>query len=227
MAAASLLSGCVVVGGSGSSSNRSGFMFLLLPLVVLGLFGMMRARGRDRHPQWFSDNGHAAAASEPSLNMLRAELSVLADDVLRLEPQITLKPEARDDYEAALHRYRVAQAALEDTDARIDVFRVQRVVDEASWLMARARARLDGREPPGPPASLRRPGQTGEPALKLEPGDHPRYVGSHESFETGWFSVGPGLFGGLLIGSILGSGFGDGNSEEIDYPDDDSGWTGE
>ena len=158
--------------------------------------------------------------------MLRAELSVLSDDVLRLEPQITLKPEARDDYEAALHRYRIAQEALEDTDARIDLFRVQRVVDEASWWMARARARLDGRHPPGPPPALQRPGQTGEPALRLEPGNSPRYVGSQASFETGWFSVGPGLFGGLLIGSILGDGFSDGDSEGTAYSDDDrGGWT--
>lgn len=140
--------------------------------------------------------------------MLRAELSVLSDDVLRLEPQVTLKPEAQNDYEAALHRYRVAQMALADTDAPVDLVRVQRVVDEASWSMARARAILDGRSAPPPPDRLQHQGPRGEPAIGVDEGNNPRYEGSPASFQSGWFVAGPGLFGGLLLGSILGGGVG-------------------
>ena len=148
--------------------------------------------------------------------MLRAELSVLADDVLRLEPQVTLKPEARNDYESALHRYRVAQAALDTTDAAVDLVRVQRVVDEATWLMARVRAELDGRPLPAPPARLQHHGPRGEPAVTVDDANTPHYLGTPTSFRSGWFALGPGLFGGLLIGSILGgsTGWVDDSGEE-------------
>jgi hypothetical protein len=211
------LSGCVVAGGSDSSSdsNGIGFLFLLLPVFLLfGLFRMMRPRA-GRRMRHFTDQPQAGPS--PSVNMLRAELSVLSDDVLRLEPQVTLKPEARDDYEAALHRYRVAQAALDDTEAPVDLVRVQRVVDEAGWSMSRARAILDGRQPPPPPAQLQHQGPRGEPAVDVDEGNNPRYVGSPASFQSGWFAVGPGLFGGLLMGSILGGGFGGWMSDEGDY----------
>jgi len=224
------LSGCVVVGSSDSSSdsNGFGFLFLLLPLfLVFGLFRMMRPRRRSR-PRHFSDQPYETTS--PSVNMLRAELSVLSDDVLRLEPQVTLQPEARDDFEAALHRYRVAQAALDDTEAPVDLVRVQRVVDEAGWSMSRARAILDGRPPPPPPAQLQHQGMRGEPAVDLDAGNNPRYVGSPASFQSGWFAFGPGLFGGLLMGSMLGGGFGEwvsdgGENGASDYDTGESDWT--
>jgi hypothetical protein len=119
--------------------------------------------------------------------MLRAELSVLADDVVRLEPQVALKEEARNDFEAATHRYRVAQAALDQADEPVDLGRVQRVVDEATWSMARARAILDGRPLPAPPTTLRRTGNGGEPAVDLDDDDQPVYVGSRAPYSAGWF----------------------------------------
>lgn len=154
--------------------------------------------------------------------MLSAELSVLSDDVLRLEPQVVLKPEARGDFDAALLRYRVATAALEQVAEPVDLVRVQRVVDEATWSMARARAILDDRPVPAPPVRLQQPGQRGEPAVDVD-GDQPVYVGSRESFQSGWF-VGGGLFGGLLMGSILG-GFGGFVRDDLEPDDDESDWT--
>jgi hypothetical protein len=103
--------------------------------------------------------------------MLGSELSVLTDDVLRLEPLVVLKPEARGDFDAALLRYRVATAALGHVEAPVDLMRVQRMVDEATWSMARARAILDDRPLPAPPMRLQRPGQRGEPAVDVD-GDH-------------------------------------------------------
>jgi hypothetical protein len=139
--------------------------------------------------------------------MLRAELSVLADDILRFEPRVAINEAARQDFESAMHRYRVAQAAFDEAPDEVDLVRVQRVVDEATWSMARARAIVDGRPPPDPPATLQRPGLHGEPAIELDDDDHPTYVGSSAPYRSGWFAAGGGLFGGLLVGTMLG-GFG-------------------
>jgi hypothetical protein len=158
--------------------------------------------------------------------VLRAELSVLADDVVRLEPHVALKEEARDDYEAATHRYRVAQAALDYADEPVDLVRVQRVVDEANWSMSRARAILAGRKPPDPPVPLQRPGPHGEPAVGVQDGQRPVYVDSPAPFRSGWFSAGGGLFSGLLMGTMLG-GFGGGwvvEDGEEDADPDTAGW---
>jgi hypothetical protein len=147
-------------------------------------------------------------------------LSVLADDVLRLEPHVVLKEAARDDFDAATHRYRVAQAALEYTDAPVDLVRVQRVVDEASYSMARVRAILEDRTPPEPPTTLRSPGLRGEPAIVLDDGDRPAYEGAPASYRTGWFGGGGGLIGGLLLGSVMG-GFGVWTADDGDIADAD------
>jgi hypothetical protein len=211
--AASLPTGCVVATSSQDGGSGFGFVLLLLPVFLFAFVALaFRGRRRDRH--------HAPSGEGPmprtSSGMLRAELSVLADDILRLEPQVTLHPEARDDFDAATHRYRVAQAALETTDAPVDLVRVQRVVDEATWSMARARAILDGRPTPAPPPTLQRPGSRGEPAVGLDDDEQPRYLSSPASFRSGWFGAGGGLIGGLLMGTMLG-GFGGWVSDDDGY----------
>ena len=141
--------------------------------------------------------------------MLKAELAVLADDVLRLEPEVQLHPEAQSDFDAAFNRYRAAQAALDYADEPVDLVRLARVVAEARYAMDRVRAMLDGREPPPPPAELGRVGLHGEPAVTLDEHRQPAYVGYPGGFQSGWFGgVGGGLFSGLLLGSMLGGGFG-------------------
>jgi hypothetical protein len=159
------------------------------------------------------------ADDSPNASMLRAELSVLADDVLRLEPQVAMHADARDDYESATHRYRVAQAALDQTEAPVDLVRVQRVVDEATYAMSRARARVDGREPPPPPPVLQQTGPRGEPAVELDEGRNPVYVGFPAPFRSGWFGVGGGLFGGLLLGSMFGGAADWGQTDDGTYED--------
>jgi hypothetical protein len=220
--AASLLTGCVVATSSQDGGSGFGFVLLLLPVFLFAVVAFaLRGRRRDRHDAEYG----AGPVSRPSGGMLRAELSVLADDILRLEPQVTLRPEARDDFDAATHRYRVAQAALETTEP-VDLVRVQRVVDEATWSMARARAMLDGRPVPAPPPTLQRPGSHGEPAVGLDDDDQPRYLSSSASFRSGWFGAGGGLIGGLLMGTMLG-GFGGWVSEDDGYELDADGRTGD
>jgi hypothetical protein len=219
--AASLLTGCVVATSSQDGGSGFGFVLLLVPLFLVAVIAFaLRGRGRGRH----SARSGEGAMSRPSSGMLRAELSVLADDILRLEPQVTLRPEARDDFDAATHRYRVAQAALETTEAPVDLVRVQRVVDEATWSMARARAILDGRPTPSPPPTLQRPGAHGEPAVGLDDDAQPRYLSSPASFRSGWFGAGGGLIGGLLMGTMLG-GFGGWVNEDDGYELDADGRT--
>lgn len=154
-----------------------------------------------------ADRTEADRAATADRQMLSAELSVLADDVLRVEQDVLLNPAAREDYDAAVNRYRAAQAALEYADEPIDLIRVRRVLDEATYSMQRAKAIIAGRTPPEPPAELRQPGRHGEPAIELDEDRRPAYVGYGGPFQTGWFGGGNGLFSGLLLGSMLG-GFG-------------------
>src|SRR3954454_25335772 len=210
-----LLSGCVVAGGYSNNGGGSGF-FLLLPLLMfLFLMYTVTRAGRRRVRPRRDDVDRGA-----NPQMIRAELSVLADDVLRLEPQVALHPAAREDFEAATHRYRVAQAAMEHAQGSDDLVRVQRVVDEATWAMARARASIDGRTPPPPPPHLQQPGPRGEPAIGLDDRDTPTYVGSPAPFRSGWFGGG-GLLGGMFFGPLIG-GFGGWVTEDRGDDDDDS-----
>jgi hypothetical protein len=226
--AALVLPGCVVATRSDGSGSAGGFslFFVLVPLLFVALMAARLGRRRTRPGSQRAAAPWTGEPEGPSVEMLRAELSVLADDVLRLEPHVVLNDAARDDYEAAAHRYRVAQAALEQTTAPVDVLRVQRVVDEATWSMSRVRAILDGRTPPPPPEPLQRPGAHGEPALGVDDRARPVYVDAPVDYRSGWFAGGGGLFGGLLLGSMLG-GFGGWivTDELDDAGDEDSGWS--
>lgn len=202
VAAAQLLTACVVAAGSSNAGSGASFVFLLLPFALLLLLvGLARRR---LHPSRGAGGAFTEHDKTTNEQVLRAELSVLADDVIRLEPRVALNEKSRDDYEAATHRYRVAQAALDYAKESIDLVRVQRVVDEANWSMSRARAILEGRRPPEPPPPLQRPGLHGEPAVGVDDGHQPMYVDSPAAFRSGWFSAGGGLFGGLFVGSMLG-----------------------
>src|SRR3954471_1623304 len=216
LAGTQFVSGCVVAGGYSNNDGGSGFFLLLPVLMFLFLMYTMSRVGRRRARSPSADGQRRA-----NPQMTRAELSVLADDVLRLEPQVALHPEARGDFEAATHRYRVAQAAVEHAQTSDDLVRVQRVVDEATWAMARAIATIDCRPPPAPPPQLQRPGPRGEPAVAVDDRDAPTYVGSPAPFRTGWF--GGGLLGGMFFGPLMG-GFGgwvvdDDQDDQGDDPD--------
>jgi len=206
-------SGCVVAAGTSRDSSSSSFLFLFLPFaLVFGMALLVRRAMRGGRRR----SGRAArqnTSSTANVQVLRAELSVLADDVIRLEPQVALKDAARDDFETATHRYRVAQAALDYAKESADLVRVQRVVDEATWSMSRARAIVEGRRLPSPPQSLRRPGPDGEPAVDVDERERPVYVDSPAPFRSGWFAAGGGLLGGLLLGGF----------ESVWVADDDAG----
>ena len=193
--------------GSSGSGDGGGGGSLLPVLLLLGAAGgglYLWQRGKRRR-----EETEERAQNQADLSLLRAEVSVLAQDVMQLEPQVALHPDARDDYEAGVARYRVAQAALEQNDPRIDMVRVKRVVSEGQYAMARARAVIDGRQPPPPPEELTRPGRREEPAVDLDDEGRPAYVGYGGPFYGGgWFGGGGGLLTGLFLGQMLGGGWG-------------------
>ena len=79
------LNGCVVATSSNTNGSSGGsFIFILLPLVlVMAAFVMARGgRSRRRSRRSARDDG---VFDRVNPQLIRAELSVLADDVLRLE----------------------------------------------------------------------------------------------------------------------------------------------
>ncbi|MGI8808912.1 MAG: hypothetical protein ACR2KK_13945 [Acidimicrobiales bacterium] len=190
---------------SGGGGGGSGGLLLLLAIGGGGgLFIWSRSRNRTRRQVERKE-------MEADRQLLQAELSVLGSDVMELEPHVTLHPDARPDYDAGVTRYQSAQAALEYADDQVDLVRVERVIDEGRYAMARARARIDGREPPPPPESLTRPGRHDEPALDVDERGEPVYVGYGGMpwyGGGGWFGGGSGMLTGLMLGQMLGGGFG-------------------
>jgi hypothetical protein len=91
-------------------------------------------------------------------------------------------------------------------------------VAEARYAMARSKALMAGREPPPPPEDLRRQGRHDEPPVALDDRGAPVYAGGQPFYGGGWFGAGSGLFGGLLLGSMLG-GWGRGGPIVIDHGD--------
>ncbi len=212
---AGLVGGAVAADESGSGGSESGdgdggsgtSIWLPILLVVgAAAIGYWVWRNSKRRQAQAEEQARAEAADR---QLLQAELSVLADDVVRLEPEVELHPAAQSDYNAAVSRYRAAQAALEYADEPVDLVRVQRVVAEANYSMDRVRAIVQGREPPSPPTDLQSVGPHGEPAVTLDDDRQPSYVGYPGGYQGGWFGgTGGGLFSGLLLGSLLAGGFG-------------------
>ncbi len=206
----------------------------LLPIALLGAggVGVYAVVRRRRRRQAEED----AAAIANDVQVLRAELSVLSEDVLRLESDIVMHPEARLDFDAAVDRFRAASAALDYADDPVDLVRVARVVSEARYAMARARAIVGGYPPPPPPDELQRPGRHDEPPLTVDDGGQVVYAGGGPFYGGGWFGGSGGLCTGLLLGSRLsgpfgmfgggwGGGWGDHGSDHGGY-DGGGGWGG-
>ncbi len=205
-------------GESGSSGDGGGGSNVFPVLLVAGAAGgglwYFRKKSRER------------AQDQRDRSVLEAQMAVLADDVVNLESLVDLHPAARPDYDAAVSRYRVAQEALRTVDQPIDLVRVGRLLDEAQYAMARAKAIVEGREPPTPPPDLGQPGRRGEPPLDLDERGQPAYVGSGSPFYGGGWSGGGGgggLLTGLFLGQMLGGGWGWGGGHDTNVHIDNSG----
>jgi hypothetical protein len=206
--------GMTTGGGSGSGSGGSGVGTIgrdageetsgaggLACLGILGLGGVaafIATRRRKKQQQ---------AAIVARREGLRPYLQMLADDVLALEHEVTLKPDARDEYDAAINRMRAASAGLDMVKTSADLDRVERVISEGNYAMARCRAVLEGREPPAPPPDLAGPGRQNEPPVIIQDGRPTYGYGGGWYGGGGWFDGG-GLLTGILIGGMLGGGGG-------------------
>ncbi len=179
---------------TGADSGTSPVVLLLLAAAVVGGLAWLTVRRRRREE---AQRREALQARED----LRPSLTVLADDVLALEPAVALHEEARPDYEEAVRRYRWAEAAIGQVDTQAEAGRVQRVLDEGHYAMARARAVTQGRQPPPPPPELSVPGPNREPPVVVADDGVPTYAG----FGGGWYGGGGWFGGSLLTGLALGS----------------------
>ena len=114
-------------GGSDGSSGSSddGGSSILLPVLLVGGAGAAGLWAWRSSQKRKAAAAERARAEEADRQMLRAELSVLADDVVRLEPEVELHPDARSDFDAAVSRYRAAQAALDYADQPVDLVRAE------------------------------------------------------------------------------------------------------
>ena len=213
-------------GGGGGGGGFPWLGVLLAGGAAVGGYSIWRGSQRRK-----AEAAERARAEEADRQMLRAEIQVLADDVVRHETEVQLHPEAQADYDAAVNRYRAAEAALDYADEPVDLVRVERVVAEARYSMDRARAIIDGREPPAPPEELQQPGRHGEPAVTIDEQRQPAYVGYPGGYSGGWFGGmgGGGLFSGLLLGSLLGGfgGWGHGGTTIINEAGGDDGGGGD
>lgn len=180
-------------GGEDEGASSGPWWLVLLGFDGVGAFFWQRKRRRDQEAR--------RRKTEADRQMLRAELSVLGDDVMALESEVTTHPDARPDYDAGVSRYRSGQAALEYASADVDFVRVGRVVIEGRYAMNRARARVEGREPPPPPEELRAPGRHNEPALDVDERGEPVYAGGTPFYGGGWYGGGGG---GLFTGTLAG-----------------------
>ena len=192
---------------SDSDSDRGGLPSWVLPAGLIGGGAWLLSRRRRRTVA----NAGQQRQTTADVEALRAGAQLLGEDVLQLEPHVTVVPAAQGDYEAALSRFRFVEAVLPNVDTDEEVARTQRVLDEGHYAMSRAKAIVEGRQPPPPPADLARPGTHAEPALTLDDRGAPSYAGNGGPFYGGgggWFGGGGGLLTGLVLGQVLGGGFG-------------------
>jgi hypothetical protein len=168
----------------------------------------------------------------------RQDLVALADDVAELEDDVERNPAAKQDYLAALEQYGRASDAFDHAKSPAQLEPVAKALEEGRYLMASAKARLEGRPPPErrPPCFFDpRHGPSvrdvpwspngGTPrevpacaacALRVEEGEEPesRQVMTGGRMVPYWSA--PGYFGGyfggfvpgLLVGELIGGGLG-------------------
>jgi hypothetical protein len=117
-------------GDSGGDEGGSAVPLLVLGGLGVGGYALYRRKKRQREEQELA----GVKAS------LRAELQALSEEIIRLDPEVRVKPEAADEYEEGVVRFRAAEAALDQIQTEADAARVHRALLEGHYAMARARA---------------------------------------------------------------------------------------
>jgi hypothetical protein len=121
----------------------------LIPIAIVGgllllMFGLIAGQKRDRRRR---EEGQL----EQVKRVARDDLVALGDDIRSLDLDIEMpsaSQEAKDDYGRAVDLYKRAQDAFDTARRPEDLAPVANQVEEGRYLVASARARLEGREPP-------------------------------------------------------------------------------
>ena len=121
----------------------------LIPIAIVGgllllMFGLIAHGRRDRRRR-------EAAQLEAVKRHARDDLVALGDDIRSLDLDIEMpnaSAEAKEDYGRAVDLYKRAQDAFDTAQRPQDLAPVASTVEEGRYLVASARARLEGREPP-------------------------------------------------------------------------------
>ena len=135
-------------GGDGGGGGGAGAI-VLLGAAAAGGVGLLAVRRRRRQQQ-------EAQFAEVKTNA-RDDLVALGDDIRALDLDVQmpgLADETRDDYERAVNAYDRADTAWEQARRPEDLEPVGSALEEGRWAMECARARMDGREPPGAAAAV-------------------------------------------------------------------------
>jgi MYXO-CTERM domain-containing protein len=111
----------------------------LLALAVVGFFTWRRIKRRRAEAEELHEVKEAA----------REDLVALAEDVGELEDDVERVPAAKRDYLAALEQYDRASRSFDRARTPRQLEPVAQALDEGRYLMTSAKARLEGREPPG------------------------------------------------------------------------------
>jgi hypothetical protein len=194
-----------VVSGVGDVRDPQGPSPLLLAVPVLGGAALLLQRVQRRHRESERRALHDADAQR----RLRSAVSSLEEEVASIGAVVGRHPAAAAEHVAASRRWRAAAAALAH-DA-VDPARLERVVAEGRFAAARARARVEGRPPPGPPEHLRRAGADGAPAVTLDARGVPVYEGGGSFQEGAWFGGTDGLLTGTAVVLL------EGDQEPLDW----------
>jgi hypothetical protein len=130
----------------GGSGVPTGAVIGLVALAAGGawLFASRRSRARPSSPRPPAELAEVRRVAEE-------DLTALAEDITALDIQSDLPgadPRAVEDYRAAGERYVEARSALERTRSVEEMEPVTRLIEDGRQLMASARARFEGREPP-------------------------------------------------------------------------------
>ena len=117
---------------------------VLIPLLAVGGIGFFLFRTFRGRREREADLAEVKAAAQE-------DLLAFADDIRALDLDVEMpgaSEEARRDYERGLALYERADRDLDRARSVDDLGPVSAAIEEGRWLLASARARLEGREPP-------------------------------------------------------------------------------
>ncbi|MDQ3993833.1 MAG: hypothetical protein M3265_03445 [Actinomycetota bacterium] len=129
----------------GGRDEGSGIARIIVPLLAVGGIGFFLFRRQRRRQQLDADFAEVKATAQE-------DLLALADDIRGLDLDVEMPgvdEQAKADYGRAVVMYERADGVLDRARRPEDLETFSAAIEEGRWAMASAKARLEGREPPG------------------------------------------------------------------------------